>query len=99
MSEASQHAAPHPNVLPLAGPFPRVPIRSYGYGPVCGDSVDGDHGLGGPGLTPMKKPKSEYAIQTVSNALRVLAAFRDADEIGVADTLRRVVITERKERP
>ena len=46
--------------------------------------------MGGPGLTPMKKPKSEYAIQTVSNALRVLAAFRDADEIGVAELSRRL---------
>jgi IclR family KDG regulon transcriptional repressor len=38
----------------------------------------------------MKKPKSDYAIQTVSNALRVLAAFRDQDEIGVAELSRRL---------
>jgi DNA-binding IclR family transcriptional regulator len=41
-------------------------------------------------LVPMKKAKSEYAIQTVSNALRVLAAFRDEDEIGVAELSRRL---------
>ena len=37
-----------------------------------------------------KKPKSEYAIQTVSNALRLLDAFRDDDEIGVAELARRL---------
>ena len=38
----------------------------------------------------MKKPKREYAIQTVTNALRVLDAFRGEDEIGVAELSRRV---------
>ena len=38
----------------------------------------------------MKKPKSDYAIQTVTNALRVLGAFRDDDEIGVAELSRRL---------
>ncbi len=31
----------------------------------------------------MKKPKGEYAIQTVTNALRVLEAFEEREEIGV----------------
>jgi DNA-binding IclR family transcriptional regulator len=38
----------------------------------------------------MKKPKSDYAIQTVSNALRLLEAFRDDEEIGVAELARRL---------
>ncbi len=38
----------------------------------------------------MKKPKSDYAIQTVTNALRVLGAFRDEEEIGVAELSRRL---------
>ncbi|MEE9606568.1 MAG: IclR family transcriptional regulator [Myxococcota bacterium] len=33
----------------------------------------------------MKKPKSEYVIQTVTNALRVLEAFRDREEVGVTE--------------
>jgi DNA-binding IclR family transcriptional regulator len=38
----------------------------------------------------MKKPKCDYAIQTVTNALRVLDAFRGEDEIGVAELSRRL---------
>jgi len=38
----------------------------------------------------MKKPKRDYAIQTVTNALRVLDAFRGEDEIGVAELSRRL---------
>lgn len=38
----------------------------------------------------MKKPKSDYSIQTVANALRVLEEFRDDVEIGVADLSRRL---------
>lgn len=38
----------------------------------------------------MKKAKSEYAIQTVANALRVLEAFREEEEIGVAELSRRL---------
>ena len=38
----------------------------------------------------MKKPKSDYQIQTVTNALRVLGAFRDEEEIGVAELSRRL---------
>lgn len=41
----------------------------------------------------MKKPKRDYAIQTVTNALRVLDAFSSAegeDEIGVAELSRRL---------
>ena len=37
-----------------------------------------------------RKPKSDYAIQTVSNALRLLEVFRDEDEIGVAELSRRL---------
>jgi DNA-binding IclR family transcriptional regulator len=37
-----------------------------------------------------KKPKSDYAIQAVANALRLLHAFRDEDEIGVAELSRRL---------
>ena len=38
----------------------------------------------------MKKPKSEYQIQTVANALRVLEEFRGEAEIGVAELSRRL---------
>jgi len=38
----------------------------------------------------MKKPKSEYQIQTVANALRVLEEFRTEAEIGVAELSRRL---------
>ena len=38
----------------------------------------------------MKKPKSEYAIQTVTNALRLLDVFRDEEEVGVAELARRL---------
>jgi IclR family transcriptional regulator, KDG regulon repressor len=37
-----------------------------------------------------RKSKSEYAIQTVSNALRVLEAFNEDHEIGVAELSRRL---------
>jgi DNA-binding IclR family transcriptional regulator len=37
-----------------------------------------------------KKPKADYAIQAVANALRLLHVFRDEDEIGVADLARRL---------
>jgi DNA-binding IclR family transcriptional regulator len=37
-----------------------------------------------------KKPKSEYAIQTVTNALRVLDAFREADDFGVTELATRL---------
>lgn len=37
-----------------------------------------------------RKPKSDYAIQTVTNALRLLEVFRDEDEIGVAELARRL---------
>jgi IclR family transcriptional regulator, KDG regulon repressor len=33
----------------------------------------------------MKKPKSDYSIQTVSNALRLLEAFSQEDEFGVTE--------------
>jgi DNA-binding IclR family transcriptional regulator len=33
----------------------------------------------------MKRPKAEYSIQTVSNALAVLAAFADEEELGVTE--------------
>lgn len=36
----------------------------------------------------MKKSKSEYSIQTVVNALRVLEAFEHVDELGVTDLSR-----------
>ncbi len=35
-----------------------------------------------------RKPKSDYAIQTVTNALRLLGVFRRVDEIGVAELAR-----------
>lgn len=40
----------------------------------------------------MKKPKSDYSIQTVANALRVLEEFRDEIEIGVAELSRRLAL-------
>jgi DNA-binding IclR family transcriptional regulator len=36
------------------------------------------------------KPKSDYAIQTVSNALRMLEVFQSETEIGVSDLARRL---------
>lgn len=38
----------------------------------------------------MKRPKSDYVIQTVTNALRVLEAFRDDEELGVTELSRRL---------
>lgn len=38
----------------------------------------------------MKKPKGEYSIQTVANALRVLEEFQEDIEIGVAELSRRL---------
>lgn len=38
----------------------------------------------------MRKPKSDYAIQTVVNAMRVLEAFREDDELGVTEISRRL---------
>jgi DNA-binding IclR family transcriptional regulator len=38
----------------------------------------------------MKKPKSDYAIQTVTNALRLLDVFREEEEVGVAALARRL---------
>ena len=38
----------------------------------------------------MAKPKSEYSIQTVSNALRLLEAFDQHDELGVSELARRL---------
>ena len=38
----------------------------------------------------MTKAKSDYSIQTVSNALRVLEVFSEEDEIGVSDLSRRL---------
>jgi DNA-binding IclR family transcriptional regulator len=40
----------------------------------------------------MKKPKADYAIQTVANALRLLEEFRDEAEIGVAELSRRLAL-------
>jgi DNA-binding IclR family transcriptional regulator len=38
----------------------------------------------------MKRPKSDYVIQTVTNAMRVLEAFRDEEELGVTELSRRL---------
>ena len=38
----------------------------------------------------MNKPKSDYVIQTVRNALRLLEAFHDAPELGVSELARRL---------
>lgn len=38
----------------------------------------------------MAKPKSEYSIQTVTNALRMLEAFYQEDELGVSELSRRL---------
>jgi IclR family KDG regulon transcriptional repressor len=37
-----------------------------------------------------KKPKSDYSIQTVSNALRLLEIFSEHDELGVSELSRRL---------
>jgi DNA-binding IclR family transcriptional regulator len=38
----------------------------------------------------MSKPKSDYSIQTVSNALRLLESFEDSAELGVSELARRL---------
>jgi DNA-binding IclR family transcriptional regulator len=38
----------------------------------------------------MNKPKSDYVIQTVQNALRLLEAFHDTPELGVSELARRL---------
>ena len=38
----------------------------------------------------MNKPKSDYVIQTVQNALRLLEAFHDSPELGVSELARRL---------
>lgn len=38
----------------------------------------------------MKKPKGEYAIQTVVNAMRLLEEFREEEELGVTELSRRL---------
>lgn len=38
----------------------------------------------------MNKPKSDYVIQTVQNALRLLEVFHDTTELGVSDLARRL---------
>ena len=40
----------------------------------------------------MKKPKGEYAIQTVINAMRVLEAFHDVEDLGVTELSRRLAL-------
>ena len=40
----------------------------------------------------MKRSKSEYVIQTVANALRLLEAFREEEELGVTELSRRLVL-------
>jgi IclR family transcriptional regulator, KDG regulon repressor len=39
-----------------------------------------------------RKPKSDYSIQTVTNALRLLESFRDRDELGVTELSRRLAL-------
>lgn len=39
---------------------------------------------------PIHKPKSDYSIQTVSNALRLLEVFYDEPELGVSELSRRL---------
>ena len=38
----------------------------------------------------MQRAKSEYAIQTVSNALRLLEAFEGEEELGVTELAKRL---------
>jgi IclR family KDG regulon transcriptional repressor len=40
----------------------------------------------------MRKPKADYAIQAVANALRLFEEFRDESEIGVAELSRRLAL-------
>jgi IclR family KDG regulon transcriptional repressor len=40
----------------------------------------------------MRKPKSDYAIQTVVNALRLLEAFEGEEELGVSELSRRLML-------
>lgn len=43
-------------------------------------------------VDPLTKPKSDYSIQTVGNALRVLETFHELDEVGVSDLARRLAL-------
>ncbi len=43
-----------------------------------------------PPQKPLRRSKSEYVIQTVTNALRLLEAFREAEELGVTELSRRL---------
>jgi DNA-binding IclR family transcriptional regulator len=49
-----------------------------------------DQTEGGAVAKTSSKPKSDYAIQTVSNALRMLEVFQSETEIGVSDLARRL---------
>ena len=40
----------------------------------------------------MKKPKGDYAIQTVVNAMRLLEEFRDEEMLGVTELSRRLAL-------
>ena len=40
----------------------------------------------------MKRPRSDYVIQTVANALRLLEAFEDEEELGVTELSRRLAL-------
>lgn len=43
-------------------------------------------------VTAKKKPKGEYSIQTVINALRVLDAFRQAEDFGVTELAKELAL-------
>jgi DNA-binding IclR family transcriptional regulator len=45
---------------------------------------------------PASKPKNEYAIQTVANALRMLEVFHSESEMGVSDLARRLGLHKNK---
>ena len=53
--------------------------------PAGASATGGVDGLRGWGLRPMRKAKGDYAILTVTNALRLLEEFRGEMEIGVAE--------------
>jgi DNA-binding IclR family transcriptional regulator len=47
----------------------------------------------------MQRAKSEYAIQTVTNALRVLEAFETDEQLGVTELARRLHLHKNRVSP
>lgn len=66
-----------------------MPCTSFAYPPTA--SIPPGAG-NADAMTKTSKPKSEYSIQTVSNALRLLEAFNEDIELGVSELSRRLAL-------